>query len=35
MATTLIIAETEDTPKVVLDAENGIFEISKRSLPED
>jgi len=26
---------TEDTPKVVLDKSNGIFEISGRSLPED
>lgn len=26
---------TEDTPKIVLDKENGIFEISGRSLPED
>lgn len=26
---------TEDTPKIILDKENGIFEISGRSLPED
>ena len=26
---------TEDTPKIMLDAGNGIFEISGRSLPED
>jgi len=26
---------TEDTPKILLDAKNGIFEISGRSLPED
>ncbi|MCI0751050.1 MAG: DUF1987 domain-containing protein [Flammeovirgaceae bacterium] len=26
---------TEDTPKIMLDAKNGIFEISGRSLPED
>jgi hypothetical protein len=26
---------TEETPKVVLDKDNGIFEISGRSLPED
>lgn len=26
---------TEDTPKIILDASNGIFEISGRSLPED
>lgn len=25
----------EDTPKVILDKDNGIFEISGRSLPED
>ncbi len=29
------IPATEDTPKVVLDHENKIFEISGRSLPED
>jgi hypothetical protein len=26
---------TEDTPKIILDKQNGIFEISGRSLPED
>jgi hypothetical protein len=26
---------TEDTPKIILDRKNGIFEISGRSLPED
>ncbi|GAA4838400.1 DUF1987 domain-containing protein [Algivirga pacifica] len=26
---------TEDTPKIVLDKDNGVFEISGRSLPED
>ncbi len=26
---------TEDTPKILLDATNGIYEISGRSLPED
>lgn len=26
---------TEDTPKIVLDASRGVFEISGRSLPED
>jgi hypothetical protein len=26
---------TEDTPKIILDKEHGIFEISGRSLPED
>jgi len=29
------IKGTDDTPNVVLDADNGIFEISGRSLPED
>lgn len=29
------IKGTDDTPTVILDAENGIFEISGRSLPED
>lgn len=31
----LIIAGTEDTPDIVLDTENNVFEISGRSLPED
>ena len=31
----LNLAETEDKPKIVLDKQNGIFEISGRSLPED
>ena len=31
----LIIEETLDTPKIVLDKANGIFEISGRSLPEN
>ncbi|SDJ96545.1 protein of unknown function [Catalinimonas alkaloidigena] len=26
---------TEDTPKIILDGKNGIYEISGRSLPED
>jgi hypothetical protein len=26
---------TEDTPKIILDKSNGIFEVSGRSLPED
>jgi hypothetical protein len=26
---------TEDTPKIILDKKNGMFEISGRSLPED
>lgn len=29
------LVQTEDTPKVVLDAQNGVFEISGRSMPED
>ncbi|GAB4299074.1 MAG: hypothetical protein Kow0068_22730 [Marinilabiliales bacterium] len=29
------IAATQDTPNVILDANNGIFEISGKSLPED
>ncbi len=29
------IEKTSDTPKVILDKENGIFEISERSLPEN
>ena len=32
---TIKIAGTEDTPKVILDPDNEIFEISGRSLPED
>jgi len=35
MLSALFIEETEDTPKVHLDKEKGIFEISKKSLPED
>lgn len=35
MLKTLIIAETEDTPRVLLDQENGKFEIIGRSFPED
>jgi len=31
----LLIAPTEDTPKVILNPENGIFQISERSLPEN
>ena len=31
----LIINEQDDTPKVILDQENNIFEISGKSLPED
>jgi hypothetical protein len=31
----IIINATEDTPKVILDAAGGIFEIAGRSLPED
>ena len=29
------IEATDETPKVILDAENGIFEFSGKSLPED
>lgn len=29
------IPGTEDTPNVILDAKNGVFEFSGRSLPED
>jgi len=32
---TIKIQGTEDTPKIMLDAENDILEISGRSLPED
>ena len=32
---TIKILGTDDTPNVTLDAENDIFEISGRSLPED
>lgn len=32
---TIKIQGTEDTPKIILDAENKILEISGRSLPED
>ncbi|MBA7528236.1 hypothetical protein ES705_20419 [subsurface metagenome] len=32
---TILLEGTEDTPKVILDPENNIFEISGRSLPED
>ncbi|HIA36730.1 MAG TPA: DUF1987 domain-containing protein [Flavobacteriales bacterium] len=31
----IILKETYDTPKVVLDKDKGIFEISGRSYPED
>lgn len=31
----LMITGTEDTPNIVLDPENGVYEISGRSLPED
>ena len=31
----LAIEGTDDTPKVILDQKNGVFEISGRSLPED
>jgi hypothetical protein len=32
---TIKIAGTEDTPNVILDAANNLFELSGRSLPED
>jgi hypothetical protein len=32
---TIKIQGTEDTPKIILDAENEVMEISGRSLPED
>jgi len=32
---TLILEKTKDTPKVILDANNNIFLIEKKSLPED
>jgi len=32
---TIKIQGTEDTPRIILDAENDIMEISGRSLPED
>jgi hypothetical protein len=32
---TIKIQGTEDTPKIILDAENELLEISGRSLPED
>lgn len=35
MKNSLIIEETQDTPKIVLDQSNGIFEVSGRSLPEN
>ena len=35
MMTAINLKGTYDTPKVVLDPENGIFEISGRSYPED
>lgn len=31
----LIIDSTEDTPKVIFDSENKLFQISERSLPEN
>lgn len=31
----LILEGTSDTPKIILDQQHGIFEISGRSLPED
>jgi hypothetical protein len=31
----LKINKTEDTPQIILDVDNGLFEIAGRSLPED
>ena len=33
--TALKIEDTDDSPRIILDKQNGIFEISGRSLPED
>lgn len=35
MMSSLIVEETQDTPKIILDPTNEIFEISGRSLPEN
>lgn len=35
MKNSLIIEETQDTPKIVLDKATGVFEVSGRSLPEN
>ncbi|MDO9186406.1 MAG: DUF1987 domain-containing protein [Bacteroidia bacterium] len=35
MKKSLIIEETHDTPKIILDKSKGVFEISGRSLPEN
>lgn len=35
MLTKLDLPQTEDTPKIVLDSEKGIFEFVGKSLPED
>ncbi len=35
MNNSLIIEETQDTPKIFLDRESGVFEVSGRSLPEN
>ena len=35
MEDTLILEETEDTPKIIFDKVNNNFEMSGRSLPED
>lgn len=32
---TIKIMDTDDTPKIILDPDNDLFEISGRSLPED
>lgn len=35
MKNSLIIEETQDSPKIILDKTKGIFEVSGRSLPEN
>lgn len=35
MKNRLVIEETHDTPKIILDKSTGIFEVSGRSLPEN
>lgn len=35
MKNRLVIEETHDTPKIILDKSTGVFEVSGRSLPEN
>jgi len=35
MKNSILIEETQDTPKIILDKTNGTFEVSGRSLPEN